>query len=487
MDETFPRPFNADYELLGELGKGGMGCSVYKARQIKLNKEVALKVLDAISDNEAEREEAEKRFYNEAQAIKNFDYQYLATGLDYGTHGNKLFIAMTFVDGEPLSDFLKKKKTLPVDEAIYIAWQIANGLERAHQQGVVHRDIKPSNIMMQKKGDIKIIDFGISITEKSQRLTNPGSTMGTPEYMSPEQCQNKNVSFQSDIYSFGIVFYEMLSGNPPFIGGSNLSILNRHLHETPTSLRKKNAEVSEALEKIIFKCLEKSTELRYKNFTVLIEELKTVMNKPIAHGTPKSLMGRLSNTERIIFLILCGILPALLILMLLLLSFKNPPEKNPLSITYLKPNKSWVVQSVQPEIPVTSLFDADLSTAWIISKNSALKANNGVLITIRFAKPLLVSSLGIAIGCQSDWDCFQKYNKPKDIWLRYANSSVKEYKVNEQSSLKKISLEDKLGVQYVSWTPVEVTEFMFELKSLQSDSKNDDLAISEIRIFGMEL
>jgi len=482
--EIFPRPFNADYELLGVLGKGGMG-SVYKARQVKLNRTVALKVLHIEGDSEEEKE-AEKRFYSEAQAMKELNHQNLATVYDFGKQDDKIFIAMTFVEGESLSDIIKREKKLTVKRAIYIAWQIARGLEYAHEREVIHRDIKPSNIMIKKNNEVCIIDFGISISTHSQRLTNPGMTMGTPEYMSPEQCQNKNVTHQSDIYSFGIVFYEMLTGDPPFVGGASLSILNRHLNEAPKSLRKKNEEVSEELEKIIFKCLEKKTDQRYKTFTIFIEELKNIMSGTTTQEPPKSLAGRLSKAERVMFFILCIILPFLLVIMVILLSFKKPPENLP-AINYLKPNQSWMLQSVPSEVSINTLFDGNLSTAWIIQKNSALKANNGILVTIRFTKPVFISNLGIAIGDQSDWDNFQKYNKPKDIWIRYANSTVKEHKVNEQSSVRKISLEDKLGVQYVPWTPVEVTELMFELKGMQNDSKNDDLAISEIRIFGMEL
>jgi len=484
MSEIFPRHFNADYELLGLLGKGGMG-SVYKARQIKLNRIVALKVLHIEGDSEEEKE-AKKRFESEAQAMKTLNHQNLATVYDYGTQDDKVFIAMTFVEGESLSDIIKREKRLPVKNAIYIAWQIARGLEYAHERGVIHRDIKPSNIMIMKNNEACIIDFGISITTESQRLTNPGMTMGTPEYMSPEQCQNKNVTLQSDIYSFGIVFYEMLAGDPPFVGGSSLSILNRHLSEIPKSLRKKNGEVSEELEKIIFKCLEKKTDMRYKKFAMFIEELKTIMGGANTQEAPKTLMNRFSVAERVMFLILCIVMPSLLVLMALLIIFKSPPENLP-AINYLKPNQLWErLQSVQPD-SINLLFDGDLSTAWIVQKNSALKANNGILVTIKFAKPVFISNLGIAIGDQSDWDNFQKYNKPKDIWIHYRNSTVKEHKVNEQSSVRKISLEDKLGVQYVPWAPVEVTEIMFELKSFQNDSKNDDLAISEIRIFGMGL
>jgi serine/threonine protein kinase len=488
MSEIFPRPFNADYELLGVLGKGGMG-SVYKARQVKLNRLVALKVLYIEGDSEEEKE-AEKRFYSEAQAMKELNHQNLATVYDYGKQDAQIFIAMTFVEGESLSDIIKREKYLPVKNAIYIAWQIARGLEYAHERGVIHRDIKPSNIMIMKNNEVCIIDFGISLSTDSLRHTQAGMTMGTPEYMSPEQCQNKNVTLQSDIYSLGIVFYEMLSGDPPFVsvaGGSSHAILYKHLNEKPPALRKKNPDVSPALEKVIDKSLEKNTQNRYGNLSEFIRDLKNVSNDAQGTAPQNAFIDRLSKSERIMFLILC-ILPILLLLLMLLLTFKkNVPESLP-SINYLKPSsKTWTIESIAPEVSIEPIFDGDLSTAWIVSKNLALKANNGILMTIRFAKPTLISNLGIAIGNQSDWDNFQKYSKPKDIWIRYANSTVKEYKVNEQSSVRKILLEDKLGVQYVPWTPVEVTELMFEMKSLQNDSKNDDLAISEIRIFGIEL
>jgi serine/threonine protein kinase len=481
MSETFQKPFNADYEILGLLGKGGMGSNVYKARQVKLDRIVALKVLDSMGDSEAEQ-----RFYSEAKAMKELNHQNLATVFDFGTHEDKIFIAMTFIDGQSLADKIKKEKILSVKNAIFIAQEIAKGLEYAHKRGVVHRDIKPSNIMMMANGEPCVIDFGISLTSGSQRLTSTGMTMGTPEYMSPEQCHNKNVTLQSDIYSLGIVFYEMLSGDPPFMG-AQLQVMNKHLHEKPVSLRKKNTNVPDYLEKIIEKCLEKKIDNRYANFSGFIEDLNMAGNE--VQGTAKKntvFVSRLSKTERAIFSILC-ILITLLVLLIPLLAFKSPP-KSPPSINYLTPAKSWVIQNVQPEIPIAPLFDGDLSSAWTIPKNSALKANSGILITIRFPKPTLISNLGIAVGDQSNWDNFQKYNKPKDIWIRYANSSysAKENNVNEQSSIKKITLEDKLGVQYVSWVPVEVTELMFEMKSMMNDSKPEDLAISEIRIFGIE-
>jgi serine/threonine protein kinase len=478
MSETFPSPFNADYELLGLLGKGGMGSHVYKARQIKLDRIVALKVLDTMGDDEAE-----KRFYSEAQAMKELNHQNLVTVFDIGMQDNKIFIAMTFVNGQPLSDIIKRERILPVGHATYIADKVATGLEYAHKRGIIHRDIKPSNIMIMENSEPCVIDFGISLMSGSQRLTSTGMTMGTPEYMSPEQCQNKNVTLQSDIYNLGIVFYEMLSGDPPFCGGASLAILNKHLHEKPESLRKKNPSVPPDLERIINKCLEKKVDNRYANFSEFIRDLRAVGNN--AQGTDKrstAMINKLSKTERIILLILC-ILPVLLIFAIFLLSFKNVPESPP-PISYLTPSSSWVIDNkIQPGKSVDSLlFDKNLSTAWIITKESALKANEGKLITIKFSKPVFISHLGIAIGNQSSEDNFQKYNKPKNIWIHYVYNSN-----TEQTDVQKFSLADVKRVQYLTWTPVEVSELTLQLKSLQKEDSREDFAISEIRIHGMEL
>jgi len=472
-----------DYELLGELGKGGMGSNVYKARHKKLNRIVALKVLDSGGD-----EEAESRFFSETQAMKDLNHQNLVTIFEYGKQQDKIFIAMTFVEGQSLADVIKKEKILPVKNASYIAWQIAEGLKYAHKRGVIHRDIKPSNIMMKEDQEICIIDFGISITAGSQRLTSAGMTMGTPEYMSPEQCQNRNVTKQSDIYSLGIVFYEMLSGDPPFTGGASLSILNRHLHEAPTPLRKKNPEVPQALEKIINKCLEKKTDLRYADFSEFIEDLKAFMNDFTKSEPIQTIRGKFSKAERIMFSVSCVLLVLLLFVILLLL-FKTPP-KIPPPIGYLTPAKSWIIENkVHPGKSIDSLlFDGSLSTAWIITRHDAERAAKGDLITITFPKPTMISDLGIAIGDQSNWDKFQDFCKPKEIEIFWRNTGVIEQNGNAQSGSKKIALENKMGVQYADWPakPVEVTELTFRLNSTHNESKAL-FAISEIRIFGTEL
>jgi serine/threonine-protein kinase len=269
MKEIFPRLFNENYEILDMFGCRIAGVLVYKARQIEIGRIVVLKVLEAICDNDSE-----ERFIREIKVMKDLNHKNLATILDFGKHEDKLFMAMAFVEGEPLSNVLKKKKIFGIEETISIALQIAQGLEYAHKLGVIHRDIKPLNIVVKNSGEICIIDFSISITENSLRLTSPNKTMGTPEYMSPEQCTNKEITLQSDIYNFGILLYEMLSGEPPFTGSAPFAILNMHQNEKPKPLSKKNKNVPAELESIINKCLEKDTAYRYANFAEVEKDLK---------------------------------------------------------------------------------------------------------------------------------------------------------------------------------------------------------------------
>jgi serine/threonine protein kinase len=218
-ENEFPRKFNEEFDIVGILGRGGMGY-VYKAVQKKLNREVALKVLDITGD-----EESARRFQMEAEAMKELDHHNLVKVFDFGRRGQQLFIAMTYVKGTTLSALLRQRRYLEFDEAVLIGKQIAGGLLYAHEKGIVHRDIKPSNIMLTTSDDrAYIIDFGISHILDSERLTKTGSAMGTPEYMSPEQCQGGSITRQTDIYSLGVILYEMTCGDPPFTGKNYMDI-----------------------------------------------------------------------------------------------------------------------------------------------------------------------------------------------------------------------------------------------------------------------
>ena len=229
QDGKAPRPFNENYDILDTLGKGGMGC-VYKALDKKLKREVALKVLDKSSDNEAIQ-----RFYLEAQAMKEMDHQNVVHVFDFGEQNGQLFIAMTYVKGISLADILDKQSKLPFEAIEIIIKQIARGLLYAHSKNIIHRDVKPSNIMITHDNRVYIMDFGISYIQEMEKehLTKTGMTMGTPEYMSPEQCHGDEVTIQSDIYSMGVILYEMTCGKLPFNGNRPIEIALKHVQSAP--------------------------------------------------------------------------------------------------------------------------------------------------------------------------------------------------------------------------------------------------------------
>ena len=272
-NKNFPRPFNDDYDLLGVLGKGGMGY-VYKALQKKLNREVALKVLDTSSDKESI-----ERFYMEAQAMKELDHQNLVQVYDFGEQSNQFFIAMTYVKGSTLADVLANRSRLDFDAIDIIAKQVARGLLYAHSKGIVHRDVKPSNIMITHDNRVYLMDFGISHIQETERLTLTGMTMGTPEYMSPEQCHGDQVTIQSDIYSLGVILFEMTCGRLPFIGAKPIEIAIKHVQEQPPAPESFRPDIPNGLSALILKCLKKHVADRFHDMQELLDALDNVFPK----------------------------------------------------------------------------------------------------------------------------------------------------------------------------------------------------------------
>src|SRR6267143_3274337 len=199
------------YKILEKLGEGGMGV-VYKAEDTKLKRTVALKFLpQRLSASEQDK----SRFIQEAQAASALNHPNVCTIHDIQEHDGQMFIVMEFVDGQTLEE---KKGTISLKQAIDIGIQIADGLAAAHEKGIVHRDIKPENIMIRKDGIAQIMDFGLAKLRGVSRLTQEGSTVGTAGYMSPEQVQGQDADHRSDIFSFGVLLYELLTGQPPFKG-----------------------------------------------------------------------------------------------------------------------------------------------------------------------------------------------------------------------------------------------------------------------------
>ena len=264
------------YLITEKLGEGGMGV-VYKAQDTKLGRPVALKFL---APHLLRDEEARKRFHREAKAAAKLDHPNICTVYEIDEVDGKTFIVMAFLEGRPLSKKIAEGP-LKLNEALSVAGQIAEGLEAAHENGVVHRDIKPDNIMLLKgsRGLVKIMDFGLAQLAGSSKLTRGGSTLGTMSYMSPEQAQGAEVDRRSDVWSFGVVLYEMVSGQPPFRGDFDQAVVYSIVNEAPEPLTAVRTGVPKQLEDIVNKALSKKPEERHQHADDLVADLRRLQKE----------------------------------------------------------------------------------------------------------------------------------------------------------------------------------------------------------------
>ena len=263
------------YEILSELGSGGMGV-VYKARDTKLDRLVALKFLPTQLGSS---EEDQKRFVREAQSASALDHPNICTIYDIGkTDDGQMFIAMAFYDGRPLNAIIESGE-IDILTAFDYARQVAHGLARAHEAGIVHRDIKPGNVIITDRGVAKIVDFGLAKSEGQSVITKQNSTLGTVAYMSPEQSRGESVDHRADIWALGTLLYEMIAGERPFRGTYDQAIIYSILNEDAPSLVEKREGVTPAQERIVKKCLAKNPNERYQaadNFLSDVESLSGV-------------------------------------------------------------------------------------------------------------------------------------------------------------------------------------------------------------------
>ena len=262
MSEEGPTVFNGRYELLRHIARGGMA-DVYLARDGLLNREVALKVLFPEFANDPSFVE---RFRREAQAAANLNHPNIVGIYDWGQERGTYYIVMEHVSGRSMSDVLRSTGPLSPDRAAEIAFDVAGALTVAHAAGLVHRDVKLGNILVSDGGDVKVADFGIATAlhgGTDAGLTQHGSVMGTATYFSPEQAQGKAVDGRSDLYSLGVVLYEMLAGIPPFQAETPVAVAYKHVQEKPQGLRERGVNVAQSLEAITMKLLAKSPANRY--------------------------------------------------------------------------------------------------------------------------------------------------------------------------------------------------------------------------------
>ena len=274
------------YKVIVKVGEGGMGI-VYKAEDTKLKRPVALKFL---APHLLQDEEARKRFHREAQAAAALHHPNVCTIHEIGEADGKTFLAMAFLEGESLDNKIEQGP-LPLKVALEIARQIALGLEAAHEKGVVHRDIKPGNVMIDAKGQVTVMDFGLALLTEGSKLTKLDTTLGTVAYMSPEQAQGVEVDHRTDIWALGCVLYEMTCGQRPFRGVYDQALLYEIAHEEPEPLTGVRTAVPVELEWIVDKCLAKDRDERYHDAKDLILDL-TNLNKKLTSGRSTILKGR---------------------------------------------------------------------------------------------------------------------------------------------------------------------------------------------------
>ncbi|UCF64565.1 MAG: protein kinase [bacterium] len=320
------------YKVLQKLGSGGMGV-VYKAEDTKLNRTVALKFLPP---ELSQLEEAKRRFIHEAQAASVLEHQNICTIHEIDeTADHQLFICMAYYDGETLRERIQREP-LSLNEVNAMALQIAQGLLQAHAAGIIHRDLKPANIILTKSGEVRILDFGLAKFIGETTLSKPNTLPGTIPYMSPEQIRGEKVDFRTDIWSFGVILYEMISGIQPFSGEYEQAILYCILNEKPKSFSSLNKRVPEKLEQLVRQCLEKEPERRFQNIEDLLSELKAPPSELKTEIYAKS---RLQWTKKQIQILMLVVAFAVLFLLISfpttrsqlkqLLGFDNlPPDKH---------------------------------------------------------------------------------------------------------------------------------------------------------------
>ncbi len=262
------------YQIIKSIGEGGMA-NVYLAYDTILDRNVAVKILrgDLASD-----EKFVRRFQREALAASSLYNQNIVEVYDVGEDNGMYYIVMEYIDGKHLKTLLKKRGKLTVSEAIDIMMQIASGLSVAHDQYLIHRDIKPQNIMILENGLVKITDFGIAMAMNSTQLTQTNSVMGSVHYLPPEQASGKGASLQSDIYSMGILMYELLTGKLPYHGDNAVEIALKHLKEPLPSIREELPTIPQSVENIIIKATAKNPKNRYADAKEMYEDLKTCLD-----------------------------------------------------------------------------------------------------------------------------------------------------------------------------------------------------------------
>ncbi len=286
---TKGQKINDRYEVIRSIGEGGMA-NVYLGYDTILDRNVAIKVLRGDLSND---EKFVRRFQREALSASSLAHPNIVEMYDVGEDDGLYYIVMEYIDGKTLKQLLKKRGTLTLSEAIDIMLQLTEGMAHAHDSYIIHRDLKPQNIMIKDDGQIKITDFGIAMALNATQLTQTNSVMGSVHYLPPEQASGKGSTIKSDIYSMGIIFYELLSGSLPFRGDNAVEIALKHMRDPLPSLRENNPEIPQSIENIIKRATAKNPKNRYDDVRSMHQDLLTALDddrmneKPYVYKYPE--------------------------------------------------------------------------------------------------------------------------------------------------------------------------------------------------------
>ena len=273
------------YELEELVGTGGMS-SVFRAHDLQLEREVAIKILH---EHYAQDPEYLERFRREARAVARLSHPNIVTVIDRGDDEGRQFIVFEHVEGENLKELVLRSGRLPVQQALELALHIADGLSFAHEHGLVHRDVKPQNVLLSSEGEVKVTDFGIARSlHVEQGVTQTGTVLGTGEYLAPEQASGKPVSPATDVYSLGVVLWELLAGDVPFVGENFVAVALRHVNEPPPHLRERRPDVSPRLDAAVQRALAKDPAQRFPSMAAFANELRICLAEPEGAPAPAS-------------------------------------------------------------------------------------------------------------------------------------------------------------------------------------------------------
>ena len=411
------------YRIEDRIGSGGMS-TVYRAFDETLERWVAIKILHGhISDDQPSLE----RFRREARTVAQLSHPHVVMVIDAGEDEGHPYIVFEHVRGETLKERIRREGQLPVAEAVAYAIEIGRGLQAAHERNLVHRDVKPQNVLIDDEGRAKVTDFGIALGLESNQLTGAGKVIGTTDYVSPEQAQGQEVTGQSDVYSLGIVLYEMLTGRVPFTGDNHVSVAMKHIHEGMPDVRRTRPEVSAVLASLIERATAKDRRARYASMADFVRDLEEVLEYESARsggatGEATAILSQLPSAARrsrrrkiLLALLYVAIAAAVATLAALLINGEDqqsePPAQGDLTAIDLGSNDGTAFDpppgdGQERSESVSLALDGDPTTAWETERYDTPEFGNikkGVGLYLDAGRPIVARGIRL-VTPKEGWD-----------------------------------------------------------------------------------